>query len=454
MCPLEILQRLVPLVGILFFIGISLAVSTNRRAAMKRWDLILWGVGLQIAFALIILKWSYAQMAFAWFNDAFVALIGAADYGSYFVLGQVTSYEWAPAASFATTDYVDAAVAHAADPTAPPPRAGFFNFAFMLLPTIIFFSALTSVLYHLGILQLIVRGIAWVMQKTLKTSGAETLSASANIFVGQTEAPLMVKPFLSKMTNSELMTVMTGGFATVAGGVMALYVFFLKDTIPGIAGHLLAASIMSAPAALLFGKLMVPEEEIPETSGKLEFSVEKESVNLLDAASIGTTDGLRLALNVGAMLIAFLALIALVDLMLGGIGGFFSDKPIEWLNLRSLAGMAFTPIAFMIGIIDPKEAYQVGQLLGIKLIANEVIAYSDLAGMLAGENPGISQRSGIIATYALCGFANIGSIGIQIGGIAALAPDRRKDLSRLALRAMIAGSFAANTTGCVAAILL
>jgi CNT family concentrative nucleoside transporter len=256
------------------------------------------------------------------------------------------------------------------------------------------------------------------------------------------------------MTKSELMTVMVGGFATVAGGVMAAYVAMLSKSLPTIAGHLLAASIMSAPAALVFGKLMQPEEEEPETGKTLHVSFEKESVNVLDAAAIGTSDGLKLALNVGAMLIAFLALIALLDLMLGGIGSMiYGDEIPKWLTIRGIAGYIFAGPAYLLGVTDWNEAVQVGQLLGVKFAANEFVAYSDMSVMMAGESP-LSERSALIASYALCGFANLGSIGIQIGGLSAIAPNQRQNLSRLAFRAMLAGTFAANATGCVAAVFL
>jgi CNT family concentrative nucleoside transporter len=451
---MDILTRLVPIVGMIFLVMVALALSTNRKAAIARWDLIAWGFGLQLLFALIILKFPPAELLFKKFNEIFIAIINCTNAGAEFVFGPLVPFGEGP--DFATTGYADAAAAAGGQPENPQGANFFFSIAFMVLPTIVFFSALTSILYHLNILQRIVKAIALVMQKTLKTSGAETLSAAANIFVGQTEAPLVVKPYLPKMTKSELMTVMTGGFATVAGGVMAAYVFMLVDAIPNIAGHLLAASIMSAPAALVFGKLMVPETEEAETAATLHVTFEKESVNVLDAAAIGTTDGLRLALNVGAMLLSFLALIALVDLGLKSVGLlFFTEETYpEWLTLRGIVGFIFTIPAFLLGITDWNEAQVVGQLLGVKMIANEFVAYIDLGQALSGESPLLSKRSAIIASYALCGFANVGSIGIQIGGLSALAPNRRADLSRLALRAMIAGTLAANATACVAALML
>jgi CNT family concentrative nucleoside transporter len=313
---------------------------------------------------------------------------------------------------------------------------------------------------------LVVKGIAYLMQRTMKTSGAETLSASANIFVGQTEAPLVVRPFLNRMTQSELMTVMTGGFATVAGGVMAFYVSLLVTQMPNVAGHLLAASIMSAPAALVFGKLFVPETGEPETRDTVHVKVDVETHNLFEAATVGTSMGLSLALNVGAMLIAFIALIGLVDLILAFVGGFLFTTldpetklqivalP-EWWNLRGIMGFLFSPLAYLMGITDWGEAKLVGQLLGVKTVANEAVAYTDMGVLLSAEGgPLLSPRAQIVATYALCGFSNFSSIGIQIGALAVMAPDRRTDLSRLALRAMIAGIFACCSTACIAAILL
>lgn len=422
------LERLVPLLGLTAFVGIALLLSTNRRAAIRRWDLILWGFGLQFICALLVLRTETGQYLMRKFNDGFVAVVNVTQAGSGFLF----------------------------NPLLDPSRFGFIV-AFQVLPTIIFFSALMSLLYHFGILQVVVRALAWLMHKTMRTSGAETLSAAGNIFVGQTEAPLMVRPFLPRMTRSELMTVMTGGFATVAGGVMAAYVGMLDPHIPGIAGHLLAASLMSAPAALLFGKLMVPETETPETADSVRVHVERPSANAFDAITLGTREGLSLALNVGAMLLVFLAMIALVDLMLTAVGkGIWFSQP-EWWSLRGLVGFVFAPVAWVMGVTDWNEALQVGRLLGVKMVTNEFVAYDDLARMLNTTTeaaPVLSDRARVIATYALCGFANFGSIGIQIGGLSLMAPERRVDLSQLALRAMIAGTLACNATACVAAILL
>ncbi len=460
----SLLSRLVPILGIAVLVGLCLLFSTNRKAALKRWDLLVWGLGLQLVFGMLILWTPPGKWLFQVLNDAFVAVVNATYAGADFVFGSLAK-PYGTGSNFATVDYVHLsgeAAKSGADMPSTDDNYGGFVFAFNVLTTIIFFSALTSILYHLGILQKVVTLIAWVMQRTMRTSGAETLSASANIFVGQTEAPLVVRPYIGKMTNSELMTVMTGGFATVAGGVLAAYVGMLGEQIQNIAGHLLAASVMSAPAALLFGKLMVPETETPETLESLEIKVETDCANVLDAAATGTSEGVRLAINVGGMLIAFIAIIALVDLLLATPVSIYNEfgrlssgeaheavaNP-EWLNLRTMIGWVFAPMAWLMGVTDWAEAQMVGQLMGIKMVANEFVAYSDLSKMAE-----LSVRSKIIASYALAGFANFGSIGIQIGGLAVMAPERRKDLSRLALRAMFAGTFAANATACVAAILI
>ncbi len=328
-------------------------------------------------------------------------------------------------------------------------------FAFKVLPTIIFFSALMSVLYHLGIVQFIVRILGCVMQVTLGTSGAESLSAAANIFVGQTEAPLMVRPYVARMTRSELMSVMVGGFATVAGGVMALYVSWGID-----AGHLMTASVISAPAGLLMAKVLQPEVDTPETSGLSGHAVPQETSNLIEAATTGAADGLKLALNVGAMLLAFFGLIAMLDYGLthGSAWLFELLGHQDWqpLTMSRILGVVFSPIAWLMGV-EWKECSSVGQLLGVKMVATELVAYSQLDVMIgdadAGIAPVLSKRSILISTYALCGFANFASIGIQIGGIGAIAPERRKDLTQLGMRAMLGGSLACCMTACVAGIL-
>jgi CNT family concentrative nucleoside transporter len=306
-----------------------------------------------------------------------------------------------------------------------------------------------TVLDHLGAMQIVVRGFAWVMQRSMETSGPETLSAAGNIFVGQTEAPLLIKPFVEGLTRSELMAVMTGGFATVAGGVLAAYVGMLVAFFPDIAGHLIAASVMSAPAALVIAKIMIPETGEPETLGELDLSVEKPDVNVIDAASRGASEGLHLALNVGAMLLAFIALVAMVNALIAWGG---ATVGLEGLTLQSILGWLLAPLAWMLGV-PWTDAATVGSLLGIKTVLNEFVAYLGLADILAGGS-GISARSAVIATYALSGFANFSSIAIQIGGIGGIAPSRRHDLSRLGLRAMIGGSLAAFMTAAIAGMLL
>ncbi|MEC9070830.1 MAG: nucleoside transporter C-terminal domain-containing protein, partial [Myxococcota bacterium] len=318
--------------------------------------------------------------------------------------------------------------------------------AFWVLPSVIFFSALMSVLYHYGIMQRLVVAVAWVMQRTMGTSGAESLSAAANIFVGQTEAPLMIRPFVKDMTQSELHAVMVGGFATVAGGVMAIYVGVLGG-IPGIAGHLVIASIMSAPAALAISKLMVPETEASLTQGSIQVNMGGDDVNGLDALSRGTLEGLQLALNIAAMLVVFVAMIAMVNGFLSLVGGLVGLE----LTLEGILGWIFSPVAFLMGV-PWQDCAVVGQLLGEKLVLTELIAFFHLSEIINGGGE-LTARSQVIASYALCGFANFASIGIQIGGIGGIAPERRGDLARIGLRAMIGGTLAAMMTGTVAGIM-
>ena len=389
------------------------------------WSLVAKGVGLQFIFALLILKTTWGRGFFS----VVIALISYTLAGARFVFGSLVDYS-TPVTGSESIVEIGA------------------NFAFAVLPTIIFFSALMTVLYYLGVMQWIVKGVAWVMQRTLKTSGAETTSAAGNIFVGQTEAPLLVKPFVKNMTNSELNTVMTGGFATVAGGVMAAYVAMLAGYFPAIAGHLLAASIMAAPAGIVVSKILMPETEEPETRDSLDFDIEQDSVNVIDAAAGGASDGMRLALNVGAMLIAFLALIALINGLLGWSLGLVNIEgiPLEWL-----LGKAFAPVAWLIGV-PWSDAAEIGTLFGVKMVANEFVAFQMLAdGINAGST--LSPKSIIIATYALTGFANFSSIAIQIGGIGGIAPERRHDLSRLGVRAMLGGTVATWMTATLAGVL-
>ncbi|MGB3670571.1 MAG: NupC/NupG family nucleoside CNT transporter [Phormidesmis sp.] len=402
------MERLIALLGLGVFIGFAYLISINRRAV--RWQPVLWGFALQIIFALLILRTAVGFRVFEWLGARVSNFLDFSDAGASFVFGE---------------NFQD------------------FFFAFKVLPTIIFFSAFISLLYHYGLLQRAVGAIAWVMRRTMKTSGSETLSAAGNIFVGQTEAPLLIKPYVASMTMSELHAVMTGGFATVAGGVLAAYVSF---GIP--AEHLIAASVMSAPAALAMSKIMFPETEDSPTQGSVSLTVEKTSANGIDAIANGALDGLRLALNVGAIIIAFLGILAALNALIGFLGGLFGYGE---LSLESILAVLLAPVAWLMGV-PWADCNAVGTLLGKKTILNEFIAYLDLQALI--DSNAISERAVIIATYALCGFANIGSIGIQIGGIGGIAPNRQADLAKIGFRAMIAGTLACFTTACIAGILL
>jgi len=406
------MNQFIGIIGVFVILGTAFILSNNRRNINLR--IAVWGLSLQMFLALIILKTPIGPPFFSFFDKAVKKLISFSDAGSDFLF----------------RSFISDVGFHAA----------LVNFAFRALPTIIFFSSLMAVMYHFGIIQILVKWIARIMQKTMGTSGSETLSISANIFVGQTEAPLVVKPFVQSMTQSELMVVMTGGFATIAGGVMAIYVSILGD-IPGIAGHLLAASIMSAPAAMVIAKIIHPETEKSETLGEVNISIPKTDDNALEALSRGATAGMKLAANVAAMIVAFVSIIALINYLLGFAG----------LSLELIFGFVFKPLAWTMGV-PWEEAGIMGVLMGEKLIFTELIAYSNLKDLrLEGA---VSERTAIIASYALCGFANFGSIGIQIGGIGSIAPKRRKDLAKLALRAMIGGALASWLTATIAGILI
>lgn len=433
--------RFMGLVGCAAMIGGAIAMSTSRKRI--NWRLVAMGTGLQLVFAILVLKTSAGRLLFDSANTAITKLLSFSESGTRFVFGRLVD----------NAIPVGKPVFQPAE-MSPVMSSEFWAstgsmIAFRVLPTIIFFSALTAVLYHLGILTRVVRALAFVMQRTMGTSGAESLSASANIFVGQTEAPLLVRPFIEKMTQSELMCVMTGGFATVAGGVMAAYVGMLSSTFKDIAGHLLAASVMSAPAALVMAKIMVPEDGEPVTRTSSGVNDTKIDANVVDAAARGTTEGLMLALNVGAMLISFLALIAVVNF---GIGGLTHLMGLEGVTLERIFGWVGAPVAYLLGT-PWNDCANVGTLLGTKTVVNEFVAYSQLAGMLS-DGQLHHAKSAVIATYALCGFSNFGSIGIQIGGLSALAPSRRSELARLGLRAMIAGSLACFQTAAIAAVVL
>ena len=400
------------ILGIIVLLGIAFLLSNNKTLINK--NIILWGLGLQISFAIIILKTSFGKALFFYFNILIVKLISFADAGSDFLF----------------TSFI--------------PEVGYdqalINFAFRALPVIIFFSSLIAATYHLGVIQIIIKNIAKVMEKTMKTSGAETLSISANIFVGQTEAPILIRPYISKMTNSELMTVMVGGFSTVAGSVMALYVTWLNN-IPEIAGHLLAASVMSAPAALMVAKIIYPETKSYQIISSNSINLKSQDNNLVDAIGRGATDGLKLAANVAAMLIAFISLVAMINFILSLLG----------TSMQEMLGLLFKPLAWTMGI-PWADAKIVGTLMGEKIVLTELIAFRDLSDYVSNNT--ISERSVIIASYALCGFANFGSIGIQLGGIGSMAPKRKKDLSKLVFKAMLGGAIASWLTASIVGILI
>ena len=411
------MERLISLLGLVVMVALAFAMSADRRKVNLR--LVGTGVGLQFLLALLVLKTAPGQAVFGHMGAFFTALLNYVDAGSGFVFGEAFGEHF---------------------------------FAFKVLPTIIFFSALTALLYHLGILQVVVAAFAWVMQRTLRTSGAESLAAAANIFLGQTEAPLVVRPYVATMTRSELMALMVGGFATIAGAVLAAFVGMGID-----ASHLLAASVISAPAALMAAKVMQPEVEVPRTLGTVSVPVERSATNAVEAAANGTLDGLRLALNVGAMLIAALGLIALLDGCLGllgrGAGHLLGVDGLEW-SLSAALGYLFAPFAWLMGI-EAADCLAAGELLGKKMVANEFVSYLQLSQwMEPASEVELSPRSVVILTYALCGFANFSSIGIQIGGIGGIAPERRGELARLGFRAMLGGTLACFMTACVAGILL
>lgn len=431
-----LLDRLRSVLGFVFLGGIAWLLSSDR--SRIDWRIVGWGVALQVAFALVILKTTAGERFFDLAGLLVVSLLGYTMNGAEFVFGNLV-YDTVPVGITGQGGF-----------QAMPDQVARTGaaFAFFVLPTIIFFSSLMTVLYHIGAMQWVVRGFAWVMQRTMGTSGAETLSAAGNIFVGQTEAPLLIKPFIEKMTTSELMALMTGGFATVAGGVLAAYVGMLVAYFPDVAGHMIAASVMSAPAALVVAKIMVPETGQPETADALDIVVERPDVNMIDAAARGATEGLHLALNVGAMLLAFIALIYLCNGVLGFAGGLVG---LESLTIESILGFVLAPLAWLMGV-SWADAPTVASLMGVKTVLNEFIAYLQLAGTMG--NGGLEPRSVIIATYALSGFANFGSIAVQIGGIGGIAPSRRGELSQLGLRAMVGGSIAAFMTATIAGMLL
>ena len=423
--------------GVIFLSAVAYLLSANRKAI--RWQTIGVGILLQIIFGLLIFKVDLVHDGFEWVSEKFVAFLDFARQGAMFLFGGLSKDS-------------------TKDPTAGHSLG--FLFAFQALPTVIFFSAVTTGLYYLGVLQKIVWGVAWLMTRTMKLSGSESLSAAANIFMGQTEAPLLVKPFIKNMTNSELFCLMTGGMATIAGSVLAVYVGMLGGADPEaratFATYLLCASIMNAPAAIVMSKLMFPETEFDKIDRSLKVNKELIGSNLVDALASGAADGLKLALNIGGMLLAFIAIILAINWGLSGLGDLIgvnesirlsTENAYSGLSLEYLLGQVFRFFAFAMGV-DWSESLQVGSLLGKKMVLNEFLAYSDLTAFKEGGF--LSEKSIIISTYALCGFANFSSIAIQIGGIGGMAPNRQADLSRLGLRAMIAAFLATMMTGTIA----
>ena len=405
------MNQIIGILGIGALLGIAFLLSENKKGINIK--TVAWGLSLQILFALIILKTPIGRPIFSFFDSAISKLISFADTGSEFLFGsQIDDIGFHPALE---------------------------SVAFRLLPTIIFFSALISILYHYKIIQTVIKLFARVMQKTMMTSGPETLSVSANIFVGQTEAPLMIRPYINTMTRSELAAVMIGGFATAAGGVLAIYAKWL-DTVPGIAGHLMSASVMSAPAALVVAKIIFPETARLKNQ-EVNLSEENSSVNAMDALGNGTIVGLKLAVNVGAMLISFISIIALLNYFLGLLG----------FSIETILGTIFRPLAWTMGI-PWSESSAVGSLMGKKIVFTEFVAFADLKSLMDSKE--ISERAAIITSYALCGFANFGSIGIQLGGIGGIAPKRRKEIAQLIFKAMIGGAIASWLTAALAGILL
>lgn len=438
--------------GILVILGIAFLFSNNKKNV--NWKLVGIGLGIQFFFAVFIIKGDvlanyfsplgWPKLFFRWISSFFVLLLNFTTDGATFVFGDLAKSPGSEGSM------------------------GFF-FAFQVLPTIIFFASLMSVLYHLGIMQKIVQGMAWVMSKLLGTSGAESLSVSANIFVGQTEAPLMIKPYLKGLTKSELLTIMTGGMATIAGGVMAAYIQMLSQSFGATMGlslneaqlmfatHLLGASVMAAPASLVLSKIIFPEVEDPETKGSVKVNVEKNASNTVEAAAIGASDGLQLALNVGGMLLAFIALIALANYLLDFIGGLTGINSIlmehynKPLSLQMLFGLILQFLALAIGV-PSESALQFGSLFGSKIVLNEFVAYFELSNAIQLKEI-VNEKAILMATYALCGFANFSSIAIQIGGIAPIAPNQRASIASLGMKAVLGGSLATLMTATLAGIL-
>lgn len=437
-------MNIVSLLGLFGLVGIAWLLSSDRRRFPVR--VVVWGLALQLLFGLVVLSPTVQAFFFEGVDGGVRKLLSFSEQGATFVFQSIEAHQIADATGTPSVY---------AGRVSPPVK----TFAFWILPSIVFFSTLMAISYHLGIMQAVVRAMAWVMHRTMRTSGAETLSTAANVFLGQTEAPLLVKPFVARMTRSELFCVMLGGFANTAGGVLAAYVGFLSH-VPGIAGHLVTSSILSAPATLVIAKVMQPETEVPETAGTVLLNDERIDRNVIEAAARGASEGMSLAINVAAMLIAFVGVMAAVDWVFSlapvavcdGTLTMGSPAGCESLSLSRVLGWVFLPVALMLGV-DFSEASTVGMLLGEKLVLTEFVAYIHLGELMAGPEP-LSPRAAVIASYALCGFANFASVGIQLGGIGGMAPSRMGDLAELGIRAMIGGSLATFMTACVAGALL
>lgn len=436
----HILDILFGFFGLAALIGIAFLFSGDRKHI--HWKQVIFGILLQILFAMFVLLTPWGATVFNWIGQFFVKIISFTNEGSRFLFGALA----------------DQATFEQAFPPELKLKGVGVVFAFQVLPTIIFFSSLMSVLYYLGIMQKIVQGMAWVMAKTLQVSGAESISVAANVFIGQTEAPLVVRPYVDPMTKSELLTLMIGGMATIAGGVLAAYVGLLGGSDPAqqlfYAKHLLSASIMAAPATIVISKILLPEREESLTMGEVKVPIERTSVNVIEAAATGAADGLKLALNVAGMLLAFIALIAMVNWILEGV---FTDllgitvQGGQPVSLELVLGYLLSPIAWIIGV-PWHDAINVGSLIGEKVVLNEFIAYLHLSKLIPQQV--LSEKAVIISTYALCGFANFSSIAIQIGGIGGIAPRRRSDLAKFGLKAVLGGTLATFMTATIAGVLV
>lgn len=425
------MSRYIGVLGIVVLLSLAWLASVDRRRFP--WRVVIGGLALQWVFALLVLKTDAGRYTFELLAELLTHLLRFSDQGAAFLFGELADDDqpWG------------------------------FIFAFRVLPTIIFFSSLTTIGYHLGILQRAVGAMAALMRRSLRISGAEALCAAANMFLGQTEAPLTIRPYIAPMTASELMAVMVGGFATVSGSAMAAYLIILSkvDAVHAVlfAKHLLAASVMSAPAAVVMAKIMVPETSTPQTAGSVKLATERTTANVVDAAATGASDGLKLALNVGAMLIAFIAIMAMVDAGLGWVGrlpwikGALADWGVQTLGLDTVLGTLFWPVAFLVGI-PPVDCHRFGALLGEAMAANEFVAYMSLAEMIREGQ--LTERTIEMSCYALCGFANFSSVAIQIAGIGGMAPYRRTELARIGLKAMFGGALACWMTGTIAGLLM